>query len=88
MKTKTVKKLWNGFVSIRDYEVRDAIEEGGLIIKLNDKQMTLGPRALERGLEIISKVFISKTGGRNYKLIDFKWSPDMDLQSVGALYDN
>ena len=34
MKRKQVKKLWLGkFVSVRDYELKDAIREGGLIIE-------------------------------------------------------
>ena len=40
MKTKKVTKLWRGkFVSVRDYELADAIKKGGLLITHNQNQM-------------------------------------------------
>ena len=42
MKRKQVKKLWLGkFVSVRDYELKDAIREGGLIIEHDGEQMRM-----------------------------------------------
>ena len=41
MLVKVVKKLWQGkYASIRDYEQKAAIKEGGIEIKFNNKTVT------------------------------------------------
>ncbi len=42
MIAKTVNKLWQGkFVSVRDYEVKKAISQGGMVLTYNGDKMTL-----------------------------------------------
>ena len=60
MRNKKVNKLWKGImVSVRDYEVADAIEKGGLRITHNDQTMILTPDEL-RMLKPSSKKFQSR----------------------------
>ena len=48
MKNKTVTKLWQGkYVSVRDYEIEQAIRQGGLKVIHNDKTMELKPEELK-----------------------------------------
>jgi len=76
MLTKLVKKLWKGeYVSIRDYEAEAAIKQGGLKLIHNNKVMYLESHQIEK-LKPSSKVFKSKTGGKDYQLIDIKFLPD------------
>lgn len=73
---KNVTKLWKGeYVSIRDYEAKAAIAKGGLRITHNSQVMYLWPEQIKQ-LEPSSKVFKSKTGGKDYQLIDIKFVPD------------
>ena len=75
MVTKKVTKLWKGeYLSIRTYEVQPAIKAGGLRLIYQDKQMFLDPMQLQN-LKPSSKVFKSKTGGKDYQLIDIKFVP-------------
>ena len=42
MIVKNVTKLWQGkFVSVRDYEVKKAISQGGMVLTHNGDKMTL-----------------------------------------------
>ena len=48
MKNKIVKKLWQGkYLSVRDYEIEEAIADGGLKLSYNDKTMELKPEELK-----------------------------------------
>jgi len=82
MKTRTIKRLWNNIVSLRDYEVSDAIKAGGIILKFGKYQMTLTPSQLEAGFQVISKKFKSKFGSKEYSLIDFRWNPDKETVCI------
>jgi len=74
MKTKKVTKLWQGkFVSVRDYEVDDAIRKGGLRISHAGKWMYLDVDTLKQ-LEPSSRSFQSKFKGV-YRLIDITFKP-------------
>jgi muramidase (phage lysozyme) len=74
MRNKKVNKLWKGImVSVRDYEVADAIEKGGLRITHNDQTMILTPDEL-RMLKPSSKKFQSRYTGA-YQLMDITWKP-------------
>jgi hypothetical protein len=74
MKKKKVTKLWQGkYVSVRDYEVVDAIKKGGLRITHNDDVMDLNPEEL-KSLQPSSKSFQSRFKG-TYKLIDITFKP-------------
>jgi hypothetical protein len=74
MKEKKVTKLWQGkYVSVRDYEVRDAIKKGGLRIMHDNQVMDVMPDELKL-LTPTSKVFQSKYKG-TYRLIDITFCP-------------
>ena len=72
---KEVKKLWKGsFVSVRDYEVKKAIKMGGLLIHHAGKRMYIYPDDLKE-MKSHPYVFKSKTGGKDYRLVDIKFEP-------------
>lgn len=77
MKTKKVTKLWRGkFVSVRDYELREAIKKGGLLITHNENQMFLDVDELQK-LKPSGKVHQSKFKG-TYQLVDILWNGNQD----------
>jgi hypothetical protein len=68
-----VTKLWQGkFVSVRDYELADAIKKGGLLITHNENQMFLDVDELQK-LKPSGKVHQSKFKG-TYQLVDILWN--------------
>ena len=74
MKTKKVTKLWKGqFVSCRDYEIKQAIQKGGLVIKYDNKFMELSIDEL-KALKPTGKMHQSKFNGQ-YQLVDITWKP-------------
>ena len=74
MKNKTVTKLWQGTkVSIRDYELQDAIKKGGLRLNHGNEFMELQPDELIH-LKPNGHVIQSKFKG-SYQLIDITWKP-------------
>ena len=74
MKNKKVTKLWRGkYVSVRDYEVQQAINQGGLRVTHNDKIMELKPEELET-LKSCGKVIQSQFKG-TYRLVDILFRP-------------
>jgi hypothetical protein len=75
MKRKVVKKLWQGrYVSVRDYEVKSAIRAGGLEIIHNDQRMVVPVPDLKE-LTPTGDLQKSKTGGRDYYLMDILFQP-------------
>ena len=93
MLEKTVKKLWKGsLVSVRDYEVESAIARGGMIIHLvagdNVERMFVGRDDLMQHLAKAiqeNQKFKSKTGGKNYRLVDIPWKaekPDTNQEEL------
>ena len=76
MKILVRKKIWNGLISLRDYEVNAAIKDNGCIVEFNGKRMTLSKQQLQKGFQTNTKKQISKYGTEPYTLIDFKWVPD------------
>jgi hypothetical protein len=75
----TVKKLYNGNVELRDYNVLDCINRNDSCIVVHDgKSMTLNPTQLKmRNLKISDITFKSKIpGGKDYKLYAYKWIPN------------
>lgn len=74
MLLKTVKKLWQGkYASIRDYEHRAAIKEGGIELRYNDNVMTMTATELLK-YKPGNKEFPSKFG-KPYKLVDLPFVP-------------
>lgn len=81
MLVKKVKKLWQGqYVSVRDYEARSALAKGGMCIQHGGDTMTISADGLKTILEhgTKSQMFKSKTGGRDYYLIDITFKADAD----------
>lgn len=84
MLEKTVKKLWKGtLVSVRDYEVESAIARGGMIIHLTANETV--ERMFVPKDELLTHLAVavrenptikSKTGGKNYRLVDIPWKAE------------
>ena len=75
MKTIKVKTLWLGhLVSIRDYVVNKAIEEGGLTVEHDGKKMFLSVEELKGGNSQTKKLN-SKFKKGTYNLVDYRWKP-------------
>ena len=80
MKTIKVKKLWLGhLVSIRDYVVNKAIEEGGLTVEHDGQKMFLSVEQLKGG-NSQTKRLNSKFKAATYNLVDYRWKPDDESQ--------
>ena len=77
-----VRKLFNNNVSIRDYLVNEAIQEGGLIVELGNQRMILSKSELMRNGTRDPNVHRSKWDTKTYQLIDFKWNPDKAQMSL------
>ena len=50
---RKIQRLWNGYASLKDYEVQKAITKGGAVLSLNktNEKMTLSKNELEYGLQ-------------------------------------
>ena len=79
MKKTKRNKLWNGKISLRDYEVDDAIKAGGICIEYNGDTMFLYPSDLKKGIYNKQK-FNSKWGNKEYVLVDYDWKPTKQLK--------
>ena len=88
MLTLHKSKLWKGtLVSIRDYELVKGKQLGGLVITHNGQTMTVGMDRLNT-LHPAGQVHKSKTGGRDYRLVDIKFKPDdIDDKQKGLFND-
>ncbi len=78
---KRVKTLFQNdtLVSVRDYEVEECIKKNDAMhISFEDKTMTLDPHSLKNKVVMTSKLFKSTAGGKDYKLITFKWDPNIE----------
>jgi len=75
MIAKTVNKLWQGkFVSVRDYEVKKAISQGGMVLTYNGDKMTLTVDEL-RNLKPSPQLIKSKFKGV-YRLVDIRFKKE------------
>ena len=71
-----VKKVFNGYVSVRDYVVKKcANKREDLLIEHDDKFMKIPFSTLIDPSSLHTKEFISKYDGSKYTLNDFKWNP-------------
>ena len=76
-----VKKLFNGFASIRDHIIDKCLDsECDLIIEFEDKEMTVPLSDLDNPFQLHERKFISKYNGTKYKLYDFKFVPNNNNQ--------
>jgi hypothetical protein len=75
---KIIKKLYRNLAELRDYEVQTAIDKNENIkIRYEGDVMTLSPEDLQKKVVSTSNTtFKSKVGGKDYKLVAFKWTPD------------
>ena len=86
MLNKKVKKLWLGkFVSIRDYELKNAIRRGGLMISHGKDKMFLDVEKLST-LKPSGMPLQSKFGG-TYQLVDITFKPLTEDLNQGRLFD-
>ncbi len=86
MLNKKVKKLWLGkFVSIRDYELKNAIRRGGLMISHGKDKMFLDVEKLLT-LKPGGMPLQSKFGG-TYQLVDITFKPLTEDPNQGRLFD-
>jgi len=74
VKTVTVKKLYNGFASVRDYLVDDCItSQRDLLIKYNTDKMIVPLEQVKQKFRLHHQSFESKFNNKPYGLIDFLW---------------
>ena len=85
MKKITVKKTYEGCISIRDYVVQKAItKKEHILVCLEGKQMTLSPDELKKGKQT-DVVAHSAWDRKTYSLIDYKWQPNVpSLFEIGT----
>jgi len=77
MRTYRIKRLWKNLASVRDFFVKECIEEKeGLTILCDNDQMIIPAEELEkRAFQAHKTKMKSKWGSKDYELIDFVWSP-------------
>jgi hypothetical protein len=72
-----VTKTYRGLVELRDYDVKQCIEDDNSIeVEFDKEVMTLSPEQLKSDIRSTSKLFTSKVGGKSYKLFGYEWEPD------------
>lgn len=72
-KVITLKRLYEGVASLRDYTVDKALRTNeGIKVRCNGQEMYLSPKDLVKG-ERGTERFISKFDNRKYHLVDFEW---------------
>ena len=77
IKQVTVKKLFLGHVSIRDYIVNQCLNKGmGIVVKFDKRKMTISYDQLKNKKQITKQLFSSKYGTKDYQLYDFPFVPD------------
>ena len=77
MKDVAVKKLWEGFASVRSTLVQRAVKKReGLRITYQGEVMTIPYEKLLHPLHIGGERLIKSKFGGTYTLCDFRWNPD------------
>jgi len=77
-------RVIGGYVSLRDFEIADAVSFGSAVIKVGEVEMRLSKSELEKialgkGVERLSKIpsFRNKLTGKNsFKEFKIKWRPE------------
>ena len=82
IKVYRVKKLFNGYASVRDYVVRRCQATGcDLRIQFGDDFMLIPHDELaNKKKQLINTLYRSRWGDRQYQLVDFKWSPTKEAK--------
>jgi len=87
MKKRIINRLWNGVASLRDYEVEQAIVDGGVILELKGTKETMALTVddLQKGFQITRASHQSLFNKeQTYKLIDFTWKKNKkDNSQIG-----
>ncbi len=66
-------------VAVKDYDVDKCIKDKEVLhIKLEDGVMTMDPESLVSKEVSRSRLFISKHGGKDYRLVSYKWEPNLN----------
>ena len=74
---KIVTSLFRGLVWARDYEVKNCIDKNqNMIIIFEGDRMTLTPEELKDKRMSVSQKHDSKTGGKDYHLYGYTWTPE------------
>ena len=76
----TVKKLWNGCVSLRSNWIKIGIDRGGLLVKYKKQSMSIPIPALKKLLQSKPSLYIKSKYGGTYGLHDFLWIPEDNRQ--------
>ena len=78
-----VQKLYQGFVSVRDYAIQKCLSSGeDLILSYDGKIMTVKRTDLSKFWQIHSKRFFKKFGDGTYSLVDFKFISDDEKKEM------
>jgi len=82
MKRKTIRRLWHGLASLRDYEVKRLIDNNeSVCLKCGEEEMVLTPEDLLKGFDSTKKQHTSIYNvGQKYKLVDFRWKPTKQME--------
>lgn len=74
-----VKKLYNGFASVRDYIIKEAVKERrDLVINYKQKSMRVPLSRLKSKFQLHKKEFKSKYSDKMYTLYEFRFEADTD----------
>lgn len=83
MKHHEVKKLFNGFASLRDYLIKAAVKDRSDIqIHYKNKIMTVPLERLKSKWQMHGKKFESKFNNQSYTLYDFKFVADSEKKEL------
>ena len=71
-----IKKLYKDCADIRNYDVQNCINKNENIEIIHGVDiMVLTPKELKHDVVSVSKIFPSKNGGREYRLVSYMWNP-------------
>lgn len=84
--TYPVKKLFNGFASVRDYIVKKSVDKDeDMVVTFEGKQMTIPLETLKNPFQIHKTKMRSKYKNETYELLDFRWKPDEKSVKINTL---
>ena len=74
----SVKKMYNGRVEIRDYQLKECLEKNDdMVIEHDGDVMTIPFDQLKTKAVSKSRLFETRIpGGKSYHLIGYDWNPD------------
>ena len=83
-RTKLIDISGVKYIDIYDYNVKECIKKREpLIIEVGSERMYIPPEGLSSYKQITNQKFKSKfEGGKDYKLITFKWQPMNEEEEI------